>query len=323
LRRSSEEGITVIPVLVMGAEIPKMDELPESMRQLLAKQVINLRNYPDFSKDFDELIRDIRRSRGFAEGDMTFEKFEPETIYIAEGPFLMGSPPAEGISDYETPQFEVILPDYRIGKYPVTNAEYEVFISQQKQKKLVPQSMGWDGQRAPKGKGNCPVTGVTWFDALDYCKWLSEKTEHSYSLPNEAQWEKACRGGNNSFYPWGDEFDPTRCNHGRSAITPVKEYIPQNDFGCHDLVGNVLQWTCTLWGEKLVKPDPQYEYPWEDDQRNDLYAHGQIRRVMRGSSFHDDIMRLHCSARNGQLPTDAGSITKGYGFRVVMLIQHD
>jgi formylglycine-generating enzyme required for sulfatase activity len=214
----------------------------------------------------------------------------------------------------------VILSAYRIGKYPVTNTQYEVFISQQKQKKLVAQSMDWDGQRVPKGKENYPVTGVTWYDALDYCKWLSENTEHSYSLPNEAQWEKACRGGNSGLFPWGDEFDQALCNQGQAAIAPVRQYVAQNDFGCHDLVGNVLQWTCTLWGEKLIKPDQQYIYPWEDDQRNDLNAHSQIRRVIRGSSFQDDVRSLRCSARSGRLPTDSGW---GYGFRVVMLVEQD
>ncbi len=173
--------------------------------------------------------------------------FEPKTIYIPEGPFWMGSPAGAEIPSHETPQHEVILPAYRIGKYPVTNAQYEEFIRETG--RPVSPSTGWDGQRVPKGIEENPITGVTWYESLAYCQWLSEKTRRSYSLPNEAQWEKACRAGHNSLYPWGDEFDPKRSNHGCATIASVKAYPAQNDYACFDLVGNVRQWTASLWGE--------------------------------------------------------------------------
>jgi formylglycine-generating enzyme required for sulfatase activity len=245
--------------------------------------------------------------------------FEPETILIPEGSFWMGSEAGEGIPDFETPQHEVTLPGYRVGKYPVTNAQYQVFID--KTKTLVTRSMHWMGQMLPEGQDEFPVRGVTWYEALAYCRWLSDETGRTYRLPNEAQWEKACRGGNNYLYPWGDEFDSTRCNHGNSEVAPVDSAKPaQNDYGGYDFVGNIRQWTCSLWGEKHPAPEPKYAYPWKNDRRNDVDANNQIRRVIRGSSFREEKRDLRCSLRNGQAPEQAVWRDIGIGFRVVMIV---
>ena len=318
LRRLGENKIAVIPILLMNALMPSAQDLPESLGQLTYQNAISIRNDPDFNNDMERLIRDIKGLQGYAEEDISTEYFEPKTVYIAEGPFWMGSLDGEAIPDYETPQHEVILPAYRIGKYPVTNSQYEEFISQTKRQ--VSSMMGWDGQRVPHGLENHPVTGVTWHEAVAYCEWLSEETKHSYTLPNEAQWEKACRGGNQSLYPWGDEFDPTRCNHGRPTLAPVDEYPSQNEYGCFDMVGNVLQWTCTLWGKKRFPPDPQYGYPWKADRRNDLNANSEIRRVVRGSAMNYEIRSHRCASRSGQVPDDRGLSGARHGFRVMMSV---
>ena len=316
LRRSQEEGMTLIPVLVTGARLPRSDELPGSLQPLLEKNVITLRNYPDLDIDIEKLIHDIRRSRGYGEEDLSLEYFEPKTIYIAKGPFQMGSPAGEGIPSHETPQHPVDLPAYRIGKYPITNSQYEEFIAQTRTK--VTPIMGWDGQRAPERLKNHPVTGVTWYEARNYCEWLSKATGREYSLPNEAQWEKACRGGDNCLYPWGDEFDPSRCNSGKQQLAPVDAYPAQNEYECFDLVGNIRQWTITLWGETPSTPD--FKYPWANDGRDNLNANSQIRRIVRGSSFTEEAQQARCSARSGQFPENAGLLGIRHGFRVVMKV---
>jgi formylglycine-generating enzyme required for sulfatase activity len=180
--------------------------------------------------------------------------------------------------------------------------------------------MGWDGQRVPRGLENHPVSGVTWYEAIAYCEWLSQKTGRSYTVPNEAQWEKACRAGEQSHYPWGNELESGRSNHGCPSLAPVDAYPAQNEFGCFDLVGNIRQWTSSLWGEKRVTPDPVFGYPWMDDRRNDLLAPRQVRRVVRGSSYKDEQKFLRCSARSGQAPDDAGLPGMRHGFRVVMKV---
>lgn len=311
----NHKEILVIPVLVMNATMPGRNDIPESLWDLLFRNAISVRNDPDFNPDMQRLIQGINQVAGTV--PLSLEAFEPETIYIAAGTFLMGSNPGEGIQAYETPQHEVNLPEYRIGKYPVTNAQYEEFIRQKG--RLASPSMGWDGQRIPPDKEQHPVSGVTWFEALAYCQWLSEKTGRKYSLPTEAQWEKACRGGTNFLYPWGNEVDAKRSNQGCSVLAAVDAYPPQNDFGVYDLVGNIRQWTSTLWGEKRLPPDSKYAYPWKDDRRNDLSANRQIRRVVRGSSFKDSASLLRCSARSGQIPDDPGFPEARHGFRVVLL----
>ncbi|MBK8780340.1 MAG: SUMF1/EgtB/PvdO family nonheme iron enzyme [Anaerolineales bacterium] len=250
--------------------------------------------------------------------EISIQYFEPETIYISSGAFWMGSEAGGEIPNHETPQHQVSLVAYRFGKYPVTNNQYEEFVNQTGRQ--VASSMGWNGQRVPSGKENYPVAGVTWYDALAYCQWLGERTERKYSLPNEAQWEKACRGENRNYYPWGNEFDPERCNHGRMDIAPVGAFPAQNEYGCFDLVGNIRQWTCTLWGEKRIAPDLKFAYPWTDDRRNDINASRQVRRVVRGSSMKDDIISLRCSFRSGQAPDDPGLPGARHGFRVVLSI---
>jgi formylglycine-generating enzyme required for sulfatase activity len=312
----SHNEILVIPVLVMNAMMPSATEIPESLHDLLFRNAISIRNDPDFNGDMLRLMEGINRLIGPA--PLTTKYFEPETIPFPAGPFLMGSIPGDELVKHETPQHEVTLPEYRIGKYPVTNAQFEEFV-REKRRPVAP-IMGWDGQKVPPDLENHPVSGVTWYEALAYCQWLSEKTGRNYSLPNEAQWEKACRGGNAFLYPWGNELDSSRSNSGCARLAAVDAYPAQNEFGCYDLVGNLRQWTVTLWGEKLIAPDPAFAYPWKQDRRNDLNANRQIRRVIRGSSFQEDARRLRCSARSGQFPEDPGLLAMRIGFRVIMNI---
>ncbi len=246
--------------------------------------------------------------------------FEPETIYIPAGPFWMGSQAGEGVPTYETSQHEVTLRDhYRIGKYPVTNEQYAEFLRQTR--RLVAPEAGWEGQTPPADKLNHPVAGVTWYDALAYCQWLSEQTGRQYSLPSEAQWEKAARGTDGRIHSWGDEWDASRCNHGSDQTTPVDAY-PRgaSPYGCYDMVGNVREWTSTLWGEKLRELDPKFYYPWDNDHRHreDLTASRHILRVYRGGGAADKVEQLRCSARNAYFPDKPGPPRKRHGFRVVL-----
>jgi formylglycine-generating enzyme required for sulfatase activity len=316
LKRSREKQATVIPVLVLEAMMPKRSELPETLQDLLEKNYVRLRNYPDFNHDFETLIRDIRASQGFSSGDIPIEHYEPETIYLSAGSFWMGSDAGDGIPAYETPQHEVSLPNFRLGKFPVTNIQYEYFISERKLE--VPRQLGWEGQLVPKGREQYPVTGVTWYEALAYCEWLSQQTRRSYTLPNEAQWEKACRAGERCLYPWGNVFVSGQCNQGGQSLVPVDHFPPQNEFGFYDMVGNIRQWTCTIWEQgDTSQPSP---YPWKDDGRNNLNANSETPRVLRGSSMKDPLLLHRCTARRGDLPESRGYIGARYGFRVLMKV---
>ena len=227
----------------------------------------------------------------------------------------MGSDESEA---YEAPQHEVKLPAYRIGQYPVTNKQYAEFIRQTR--RVVAPALLWDGQLPPKNKPDHPVTGVTWHEALAYCHWLAERTGREYTLPSEAQWEKAARGTDGRLYPWGNGWQAGRCNHQRDRITAVRAYPTQNEYGCYDMVGNGREWTSTLWGSSRVAPDPAFGYPWvSHDGRDDLTAPGHIRRVYRGGPA-DEVTDLRCSRRGGFLPDKPGPRRSRHGFRVVLKV---
>jgi iron(II)-dependent oxidoreductase len=254
--------------------------------------------------------------------------FEPETVLIPAGPFLMGTPPG----DSETPQHEVNLHSYRIGKYPVTNAQYAEFIKRESKREYTPKRAGWFLGEPPPDKLDHPVIGLSWHDAMAYCQWLSRETGRTYRLPSEAEWEKAASwaeepgsrrvGGKKREYPWGDQFEANWCNISESGLgetTPVGKYSPQGDspYGCADMAGNVQEWTSTLWGSDEHQNDFPYPYQANDGREDltaDQYLH-QAYRVYRGGSFNDEASRARCSARGR---SNAETEVTWRGFRVVL-----
>jgi formylglycine-generating enzyme required for sulfatase activity len=182
--------------------------------------------------------------------------------------------------------------------------------------------LGWAGQNPPPGEERFPVRGVTWFEALEYCRWLGEQTGRAYSLPSEGQWLRAAFGAAPGtpapLYPWGAEWQAGRSNTGGARPAAVDAFPPQSASGASDWVGNVLQWTTTLWGEQRLAPDPRYAPPWRDDGRDDLHANRQVRRVARGSSYKDAQGECTPAIRHSFLPDDRGQPGKRIGLRVVV-----
>jgi formylglycine-generating enzyme required for sulfatase activity len=275
---------------------------------------------------------DENRLLAFPENDdrrpaIALAPFEPETRLIPAGLFLMGSTPGPGVPDNEMPQHEVDLPAYRIGVYPVTNAQYAEFVRQTGT--AVSPETGWElaavGQVPPAGKENHPVVGVSWDQAAAYCAWLAERTGRRYCLPSEALWEKAARGTDGRRYPWGDEFDAARCNgapSGHRGTTPVGHFAPGGDsvYGCADVAGNVWEWTSTQWGRERPRPDFVYPYRADDRRERRGPVPGPYRelRICRGGSFRDRPTRLTVTTR-ARVPADNRHPARG--FRVAMEIR--
>jgi len=237
------------------------------------------------------------------------------TVAVAAGPFRMGSVPAAGIPPYETPQFELVLASFRIGKYLVTNEHYAAYVRATRQ--LVGPDLEWDGQTVPAAKRTHPVAGVTWYEAVAYCQWLSAQTGIRCLLPTEAQWEKATRGTDARLYPWGDAWEEGRSHHGGTGTAPVDGRADQSPYGCCDMVGHVRQWTRSLWGERLQAPDEAYRYPWATDA-TPADASDIVRRVWRGASYADAKAHLRCAARGALFPSRSGPPGLRMGFRVVV-----
>ncbi len=154
-----------------------------------------------------------------------------DLVYVQAGVFLMGSDKGKDASakEREQPQHMVNQPGFYIGKYPVTNAQYAIFVKANG----YPVPKRWENGKTPSGKEDHPVVGVSWEDAIAFCKWLTKTTGKDFGLPSEAQWEKAASWDASQhrkrIYPWGDTFDAQRCNAGKgksaadpSAETPIR-----------------------------------------------------------------------------------------------------
>ena len=207
-----------------------------------------------------------------------------ELLRIPAGEFTLGS----NLADDEAPPHKLTLGDYFIGKYPVTNRQYEVFVHDTKHEPPV----YWKDGLVPAGKELHPADNLNWGDALAFCKWASKVTRQIIRLPSEAEWEKAARGSDGRTYPWGEKFpDAARCNWGQGkngTTTPVTLFDPlgNSPFGCVDMLGNVWEWTSSLFKR----------YPYQPkDGREDLTLRGI--RVLRGGSFADQPANIRCSYR--------------------------
>jgi formylglycine-generating enzyme required for sulfatase activity len=162
------------------------------------------------------------------------------------------------------------------------------------------------------------VVNVSWYDARDYCQWLSEVTGRGYGLPSEAEWEKGARGTDGRIYPWGNQWDATRCNSFESRLgktTSVHAY-PQgaSPYGILDMAGNEWEWTRSLWGRSVERPDHRYPYRATDGREN-VAAGQEELRVLRGGAFDGSPRRARCASRYGDAPNYR---YWSVGFRVVV-----
>jgi toxoflavin biosynthesis protein ToxD len=254
-------------------------------------------------------------------GSILFKVELPVMIDVPAGPFFMGTSDEQVIyllsreewahewyeNDLflgEQPQTTVDLPTFQIAKFPVTNYDYYVFIFKSGYK--LPKS--WTGFRYPDETDNHPIAGVSKMDALAYIEWLNKQSKSNYRLPTEAEWEKASRGSEDSrIYPWGDEFDPWRCNtmeSSKGGTTALGSYSPSGDspYGVADMVGNVWEWTSSL----------MLPYPYDPhDGREDPKGSGKT--VVRGGAWYYSKKLARCSSREGLL---SGYISNSLGFRL-------
>ncbi len=234
---------------------------------------------------------------------------ELEMVLIPAGEFLMGSVSGldQATQPNEYPQHQLYLPDYYMAKTPVTRFQYASFVQA-------------TGYRLPSrrenvppaaGKQDHPVVYVSWVDAVAYCHWFSQSTGRIYRLPTEAEWEKAARGTDGRFYPWGNLWDSHRCNTPESGLnqtTPVEAYPDgASPYGVLDMAGNVWEWCATQWG----KP---YPYDTGEDEWRPDYLTANARRALRSGSFYDYRSYARSASRWGE-PHESRS--KEIGFRLV------
>ena len=239
----------------------------------------------------------------------------PELVAVPAGSFLMGSSTADPqAQSYEQPQHTLTLPDYWIGKTPITNAQFRPFVEGDGYtNQAYWDAVGWQwrtGQNrtqpsywndATFNGEQQPVVGVTWYEAMAYARWLSTKTGLHFSLPTEAEWEYAARGSKGLIYPWGNTWDGKRANSSESGLsktTPVGSYPNGvSPFGAMDMAGNVWEWTRSV----------STAYPYNaSDGRENLSDPAGKRFTLRGGSWFYGSLFLRAAYRDYHTPAYDG-----------------
>jgi formylglycine-generating enzyme required for sulfatase activity len=267
-----------------------------------------------------------------------------EWIDIPAGEFTMGSDKSrdKAAFDDETPQHTETTAAYKIGKYPVTYGQYELFVAHAGySERLFWTDEGWKWKEDKTEplywndpdwhKANHPVIGVTWYESFAFCSWLTAylypdvwaeylryratRALHTMPglirLPTEAEWEKAARWDAKRkvalIYPYGDSYDPKRANTTDSKIghtTSVTSYPNGvSPYGVFDMSGNVWNWCLTKWrGNYKTKAD-------EDPS-------GTSNRVVRGGSWYSNMQLTRAAYRDSWNPSDGSNYR---GFRLCAL----
>jgi formylglycine-generating enzyme required for sulfatase activity/class 3 adenylate cyclase len=221
---------------------------------------------------------------------------EPEMSTIRGGSFTMGS--NDDVT--EKPPHQVTVKPFAISKYPISVRD-------------------WNECAAAKacaftatGKDDAPVTNVSWSDAKQFVAWLAGATRKAYRLPSEAEWEYAARGGTQTKYWWGDQFQPgmancKNCNDIAAAEQPIKvgSFKP-NPFGLYDMGGSIDQWVEDCW-HKNYQGAPADGSAWVEGE---CASH-----VIRSGSWRNDARYVRPSNRDGY---DTNVRYPTHGFRVAL-----
>lgn len=256
----------------------------------------------------------------------------------------------EDLFEEEMPQIKVSLPNYFMSRYPVTNAQFEAFEKAEdgyaQAEWWTEAGLKWRGDRKEHERyggvfalANHPVVGVTWYEAVAFCKWATAQMQKAEGgmqvwrdgeietmkfagkwelrLPSEAEWERAARGipplplgeGRVRAFPWGDEITPNHANYSDTNLNATSAVgafpLGMNEYGLLDLSGNVLEWCATEW-------QGNYE---EYLKKENNGVEGSVSRVLRGGSFDDNGRFARCAFRDRYYPGGEDFI---FGFRAVV-----
>ena len=322
LSAEDAEGIKSDVLKPILAKARKLEEYEELLKEMLEERnppsTQELKDLRDYQKDHlrlrDEDVADIDHKCGlkvFASPVIVIPKevdkpkkesnglvldlpngVKLELVDIPAGSFSMGS------DDYdsEKPIHKVTLSAFKIGKYPITQKQYQSVM----------------GNNPSNFKGdNLPVESVSWDDAIAFCKKISEITGQKLSLPSESQWEYACRAGSTGKYCFGDDVNQLEKygwydKNSGSKTHPVGEKLA-NSWGLHDMHGNIWEWCEDLWHGNY-NGAPTDGSAW-------LTGGDQNRRSLRGGSWYNLDFSCRSADRNRN---NADGRHDDIGFRVVV-----
>jgi len=298
----SQELTTVLETMLQDIPVKRYQSATEVLAALVNKKTIVIPTPINPPKPPANTNVNINPQSSFTEDLGNGVKLE--MIAIPGGTFLMGSPASEAErQDHESPQHQVTVPSFFMGKYPLTQAQYQAII----------------GKNPSNFKGNNrPVETVSWDDAVLFCEELSQKTGKNYRLPSEAEWEYACRAGTKTPFSFGDNITTDLVNYNgnypyksapkgkyREQTTDVGTF-PPNAFGLYDMHGNVWEWCEDDWHENYINA-PTNGSAWNSQS-------GTKYKLLRGGSWSYNAGPCRAANRSW---LSRGSRYDLYGFRVV------
>ena len=244
-----------------------------------------------------------------------------DMVAIPGGTFVMGSPNTEAERfDNEGPQQTVNIPPFFMGKYEVTQAQYQAVM----------------GNNPAFFKGaKRPVELISWDEAVKFCQKLSQKISKTCRLPSEAEWEYACRAGTTTPFYFGETITPDLVNYDgnvsygaapkglyREQTTDVGSF-PPNAFGLYDMHGNVWEWCADPWHDNH-EGAPSDGRVWDGSSNNNRYQNYDLlvniknnyrTRLLRGGSWNFDPAYCRSAIRDFSNAPDHAN--EYIGFRVV------
>jgi formylglycine-generating enzyme len=287
-------------------QIEILNKISELMDTLDAKNLSKLQeiynNTPQIqiTKTFEPDIKKSENPENNTKAkNSSINKPDIEFVNIPGGTFMMGSPGTEQGRKDDEKQHKVTLSGFKMSRYCITDAQYDVFCEATGREKP------WKFVR-----GNYPVSQVTWYDAKTFAEWMGCR------LPTEAEWEYAARANTTTPFYSGDCLTSEQANfngkepysnceksENRKKPLPVGSFAP-NAFGLYDMHGNIWEWTNDWYGEYDV-----------DDKFNPKGPDSGTIKVDRGGAFYDPAWRCRSAYRGGGTPP--GNKGAGDSFRIV------
>lgn len=318
-QKLSDRELMGYPNFFTSTRLQSTEHLYEKMRYLTLTELALVAESPE--KSLDE--RFVAGNLLSLLGDYRIDVFNPQMVMVSGCQVKLGLSsedidkvmikyPNLGLKrewiEKETPAYEVTIATFRIGKYPVTNQEYLVFL-QDTNFPEIPTS--WEFGRYPHHRANHPVYTVSDVAADNYVLWLKKKTSRLFRLPTEAEWELAAGGTDGREFPWGNEFLRDHANTIESGLltsTPVGIFPAGcSPFGASDMAGSVEEYVA----------DDYAPYPGGRWICDDLILSNCTYRIARGGSFTRFRDLARCRRRHGRYP----KMLYVMGFRIAEDIQ--
>ncbi len=310
-QQARDQALQQVPKQAQNQKQPDLQTLSISSAVLVQEKSRVLKRFLGQSWRIDRGLVQVKAYRQpLAEG------IAITMVQIPAGSFQMGSPDneAERISE-EGPQHRVELQSFFLGQTPVTQAQWQAVASWPQVEMML------DSNPALFEGANRPVELVSWEEAIEFCRRLSQRSKLVYTLPSEAQWEYACRAGTTTPFAFGDTLTPDLANYDgnatygsgpkgqcRQQTTEVGSFAA-NAWGLQDMHGNVWEWCLDPWHDS---------YRWAPADGSAWTASGGTTRLLRGGSwFHDP-----CLCRSAYRDNDRPDYRNDdVGFRVCCLPQ--